>query len=155
MAFANCEVQGRRVVVLASEQRRTACGQFLHAIQITIPACREHVPHIRGRGDNAVVKLHRPRFFHFTWLNHMTPFRSNAAERKSHLPGRLQRLHTSKNRDAGPVCCNDWFGLETSNIPDPPFTFPLWTCGIPPPPSFVAFRGLPSRTGTRFPGSSH
>src|SRR5262245_56961855 len=24
--------------------------------------------------------------------------------------GRLQRLHTSESRQAGPVCCNGWFG---------------------------------------------
>jgi hypothetical protein len=32
--------------------------------------------------------------------------------------GRRQRLHASKSRNAGPVCCNGWFGLKTLNVPD-------------------------------------
>jgi hypothetical protein len=34
--------------------------------------------------------------------------------------GRLQRLQTAESRNAGPVCCNGWFGPETLNVPDAP-----------------------------------
>ena len=40
--------------------------------------------------------------------------------------GRLQRLHTTRSRDAGPVCCNDWLAdaigkgrLTSSTGPQP------------------------------------
>jgi hypothetical protein len=32
--------------------------------------------------------------------------------------GRLQWLQTLGNRNAGPVCCNGWFGPETLNAAD-------------------------------------
>jgi len=32
------------------------------------------------------------------------------ANDRVHLPGRLQGIDVSKNRNAGPVKCNAWFG---------------------------------------------
>jgi hypothetical protein len=28
--------------------------------------------------------------------------------------GRQERIHTSKSRNAGPVCCNGWFGPDAA-----------------------------------------
>jgi hypothetical protein len=39
--------------------------------------------------------------------------------------GRLQGLHASKNRPAGPVCCNSWFGPTILNS-----CVPATKCGL-------------------------
>src|SRR5262245_12403936 len=44
--FANREMQGGRVVILTGEQRRTTLSQSLHAVQIAVLACGEHLPNI-------------------------------------------------------------------------------------------------------------
>src|SRR5215813_216957 len=72
MAFANREVEWRRVVVLAGDQRRAAVGQFLHALNISVLAGGEHVPDVRSGRDGAVVKLHKQSLCHFESLDHVT-----------------------------------------------------------------------------------
>src|SRR5262249_21185899 len=72
MAFANREVEWRRVVVLAGDQRRAALGQFLRALKISVLAGGEHVPDVCSGRDGAVVKLHRQGLCHFESLDHVT-----------------------------------------------------------------------------------
>ena len=49
--------------------------------------------------------------------------------------GRLERRHATKRRHAGPVCCNDWFGLSVVTRPSPDY--------VAPPPSTTRRTTLP------------
>ena len=75
LTFPHGKVQGRRVVVLAGEQRRTALRQLFHALQIAITAGGEHIPDIRG-GRAAAVEFDGPCLPHLKWLNHVRSPRS-------------------------------------------------------------------------------
>jgi hypothetical protein len=44
--------------------------EVFDAIEITIPAGREHVPNIRGGGNDALVKFHGASLPHFSKLDH-------------------------------------------------------------------------------------
>src|SRR6185369_2938993 len=70
MPFANRKMKRRRVVILTAKQRRTALDQFLHALQVAIPACAEHVPDIRCCGNDSIMNCHGTRSPHLSKLNH-------------------------------------------------------------------------------------
>src|SRR6516164_1680259 len=40
-----------------------------------------------------------------------------SAERQVQQRARLQRLQIPESRNAGPVCCNGWFGLNIYDVP--------------------------------------
>src|SRR5207249_3373479 len=78
----------------AEEQSQgSACGPVLHRL---LRVCMEWgAPSLRRRGH----------------LDRLT------ANDQVQQRGRLGRLGAPESRDAGPVCCNGWFGLETLNVP--------------------------------------